>query len=240
MSKAEMPLGTSATTSAPALELADGTVEALKWMAVVLMVGDHVNKYLFDEKLPVLFEAGRLCMPLFAILLGYNLSRPGAGAGAAWRTVKRLVLFGALASIPYTLLSPKLPGGWWPLNVLFELAALAAVILVLERGGPGRRILAALVFVVGGALAEYWWPAVGLGLAAYIYARQPSWGALALGVACCAALAIINGNHWALAALPLLAVATQVRLTVPRIRNFFYWFYPAHLGAIALAKLAMG
>jgi hypothetical protein len=236
---AQLPLRAAASTSAPVLKLADGTIEALKWLAVVLMVGDHVNKYLFDEKLPVLFEAARICMPLFAILLGYNLSRPGAGAAAAWRTFKRLVLFGALASIPYTWMSPKLAGGWWPLNVLIELAALAAVILVLERGGPGHRVLAALVFVAGGALAEYWWPAIGLGLVAYSYAKQPSWGKLALGLGCCAALALINGNHWALAALPLLAVASRLQLSVPRIRAFFYWFYPVHLGLIALVKLAL-
>jgi hypothetical protein len=239
MSNAELPLRASATTSAPAFNLSDGTVEALKWLAVVLMVGDHVNKYLFDGKLPVLFEAGRVCMPMFAVLLGYNLSRPGADTAAAWRTLKRLVLFGVLASIPYTLLSPTLPGGWWPLNVLFELATLAAVIMVLKNGAPGSKALAALVFLVGGALAEYWWPAIGLGLAAYSYARQPSWAKFALGVGCCAALAVINGNHWALAALPVLAAATRLQLSVPRVRDFFYWFYPAHLALIALATMAM-
>jgi hypothetical protein len=32
----------------PRLVLADGTVEALKWFALLLMTGDHVNKYLFN------------------------------------------------------------------------------------------------------------------------------------------------------------------------------------------------
>lgn len=239
MSNARIPLPAAPPNSAPSLRLADGTIEALKWLALALMLGDHVNKYLFDEHLPVLFEAGRLCMPLFAILLGFNLARPSSDASAAGRTLKRLVIFGALASVPYMWLNPKLPGGWYPLNVLFELAGLALVVLVLKRGGAGHKALAALVFVVVGAFAEYWWPAIGLGLAAYSYARRPSWLTLAVALGCCAALAVINGNQWALAAFPVLAVASRVELKVPRVRDFFYWFYPVHLALIALAKLAM-
>ncbi|MDK3025103.1 TraX family protein [Cupriavidus taiwanensis] len=31
------------------LHVPDGTVEALKWIALALMTGDHVNKYLFVD-----------------------------------------------------------------------------------------------------------------------------------------------------------------------------------------------
>jgi hypothetical protein len=47
-----------------------------------------------------------------------------------------------------------------------------------------------------------------------------------------AALFIINRNFWALAAIPLILAATQVRLTVPRTRFAFYVYYPAHLAAL--------
>ena len=57
--------------------MADGTIEGLKWLALVLMTGDHVNKYLFNATLPVLFEAGRIALPLFVFVLAYNLARPG-------------------------------------------------------------------------------------------------------------------------------------------------------------------
>lgn len=241
MSDAPVPLSAPTTavaapTAAPALRFADGTVEALKWLALALMLGDHVNKYLFGAKLPLLFEAGRLCMPVFAVLLGYNLARPGAvEGGAAWRTAKRLLIFGALACIPCALLGSAMIGGWWPLNVLFELAVLAGVI---HLAGRGRLGLAVLLFVIGGALAEYWWPAIGLGLAAWGHARRPRWSMLLAGLVACAALALINGNHWALAALPLLALATRIDLPVPRVRDWFYWFYPLHLAALAACKLA--
>jgi len=74
-----------------ALRIPDGTVEALKWLALVLMTGDHVNKYLFNATLPVLFEAGRVALPLFVFVLAYNLARPGTlERGVYGRTMSRL------------------------------------------------------------------------------------------------------------------------------------------------------
>ncbi|WP_010101405.1 TraX family protein [Verminephrobacter aporrectodeae] len=70
----------------PRLVVADGTCEGLKWLALALMTGDHVNKYLFNATLPVLFEAGRLALPIFVFVLACNLARPGtcpAGTAAA-------------------------------------------------------------------------------------------------------------------------------------------------------------
>ena len=61
------------------LVLSSGAVEILKWTAAALMVGDHINKYLLHGSEPLLFDAGRLAMPLFAIVLGYNLARPQRG-----------------------------------------------------------------------------------------------------------------------------------------------------------------
>ena len=42
------------------LVIANGTLEALKWLALLLMTGGHVNKYLFNGTLPWLFNAGRV------------------------------------------------------------------------------------------------------------------------------------------------------------------------------------
>ena len=48
----------------------------MKWLALVLMTGDYVNKYLFNGTLPRLFNAGRVTLPLFVFVLAYNLARP--------------------------------------------------------------------------------------------------------------------------------------------------------------------
>jgi len=217
----------------------DGTVEALKWLALALMTGDHVNKYLFNGTLPFFFEAGRLALPIFIFVLAHNLARPGAfERGVYTRTIKRLTDFGAVASVPFIALG-GLTAGWWPLNVLFTLIVVTACAYLIERGGARHLIGAGLMFLVGGALVEYWWPAVAFGLAVWSYRKRPTWAAAAVALLACAALWFINHNLWALASLPLLLVASRVDLPMPRLRWAFYVYYPLHLAALWLIRIPM-
>lgn len=221
------------------LHVPDGTVEALKWLALALMTGDHANKYLFNGTLPFLFEAGRLALPIFVFVLAYNLARPGAfKRGAYTRTMKRLAVFGAVASVPFVALG-GLSAGWWPLNVLFTLLVVTACAYLVEKGGPLHLVGAGLVFLVGGGLVEYWWPAVAFGLAVWSYRKRPTWAAAAVALLACAALWFINRNLWALASLPLLLVASRVDLPMPRLRWAFYAYYPLHLAALWLIRIPM-
>ena len=64
------------------------------------------------------------------------------------------------------------------------------------------------------------------------YCRRPSWLRLALWIGALASLYVINRNPWALAALPLIFAASQVKINVPRGRLGFYAYYPAHLAVI--------
>ncbi|HBO2234324.1 TPA: hypothetical protein L4G82_006185 [Pseudomonas aeruginosa] len=131
--------------------IADGTIEALKWLALLAMTGDHVNKYLFNGTLPYLFEAGRLALPLFVFVLAYNLARPGAlERGLYGRAMKRLLAFGLVASVPFIALGGVV-GGWWPLNVMFTLLAATAMLYLVERG---RSVAPIALFVVAGGLVD--------------------------------------------------------------------------------------
>jgi hypothetical protein len=219
-------------------KLSDGAVEGLKWFALVLMTVDHVNKYLFNATLPVAFEAGRLCLPLFVILLAFNLARPWAIERSAHRrTMKRLAVFGTVASVPFIALGGLLVA--WPLNVLFTLLVITATIYLIELGSVAGLSLAAVVFLVGGALVEYWWVAVALGVASWWYFKRPSWMAAAAVVLSCGSLWFINGNWWALAALPLVQIATCFDPRVPRLRWVFYSYYPLHLAVLWLIRIPM-
>ena len=221
----------------PPISIANGTLEAIKWLALVLMTLDHINKYLFDHKLPVCFELGRLAMPLFVFVLAYNLARPGSlAAGAHWRTGKRLALYGSVASVPYIAQGTVL-GGWWPLNIMFTLLAATAMYWLIEHGGRVQTTLAIAVFSLSGALVEYWWPALTLALACWFYCRHPSLNRLAVLVVATALLWLVNRNLWALAALPIMLAAPRITLPTPRIPYVFYVYYPAHLVVLwALAK----
>ena len=83
----------------PALTLSDGTLEALKSLGLVLMTLDHVNKYLLHSEAVLLFDLGRVVMPIFAFVLAYNLARPDAFDRADYpRVMPRMAIAGVLAT----------------------------------------------------------------------------------------------------------------------------------------------
>lgn len=213
----------------PLLRLESGTLEALKWIGLVLMTFDHVNKYLLHDSIPALFDAGRLALPIFSFVLAYNLAHPTSLAkGVYGRVARRLAIAGLLATVPFIGLGGLL-WEWWPFNILFMLLVSVGVMALIERGRTLRLIAAGLLFVFGGAMVEFWWPAVVMTLAAWRYTRRPTWTSLIVWIAATASLYVINRNLWALAALPLIFLAPHVVVTMPRIRHVFYVFYPLHL-----------
>ena len=219
-------------STAPPLALSSGSLEALKWLALLLMTLDHVNKHLLHASVPELFAAGRLALPLFGFVLGYNLARPGAlASGGDSRTAYRLVVFGTIATIPFIALG-GLGWGWWPFNVMATLLVATLCAWLIEIGGLARLMAAAALFIVGGALVEFWWPGLAVCLMAWAYCCRPSWFRLALWISALASLYIINRNLWALAALPLIFAACHVKMTVTRGRLGFYIYYPAHLAVL--------
>ena len=134
--------GRRQASAAPVLTLSSGTLEALKWLALLLMTFDHVNKHLLHASVPELFAAGRLAMPLFGFVLGYNLARPDALAvGAFKRTAARLAVFGSIASVPFIALG-GLGWGWWPFNVMATLLVATLCAWLMEVGGWVRIALA--------------------------------------------------------------------------------------------------
>jgi hypothetical protein len=211
------------------VRIADGTLEALKWLALALMLLDHVNTFMYGRTLPGAFQAGRAVFPLFAFVLAANLARPGAlQRGVHMRVMRRLALFAALATPAHWALI----GHWWPMNIMVTLLAGAAVIHGLERGdGPGA-MLAVAAFVAGGLVGDYLYPGVAMIVAAWAWCREPTPGHFAAWLLFTVALVLVNFNFWALAAVPLVLVGRHVDLRVPRLRWVFYALYPLHLTAL--------
>ncbi len=227
------------TPCLPQMIVTSGTIETLKWMALVMMTCDHINKYLLNGTVAWLYDLGRLAMPLFIFVLAYNLARPGGlEHGVHQRIIRRLAIFGVLAS-PAFLALGGLANNWWPLNILFTLLVLVATIRFIETKTTYGYILAALVFCLGGSLVEFWWPALAFGLAIWAYVKQPSFFALGLALASCAALGFINGNQWAIASLFFILAAPFFALPCTRVRWFFYAYYPAHLTIIWLVRIPL-
>ena len=217
--------------------LADGTAEALKWLALALMVLDHVNKYLCNDALPWVFPIARLSFPLFGFVLAYNLARPGTlSNGAAVRVMKRLAIFALIAAIPHIMLD----GRFFPLNILATLLVATCAIHLFEQGGL-KRWLGILAFMAGGCIVEGNWFAIAVCVTAYRYCQSPTVLRLSSLMVSLAVLGLfINANQWALAVLPVVLLAQHVRISLKRQRHFFYGFYPVHLAVITLAKIAIG
>ena len=218
----------------PRLAIASGTVEALKWLALLLMTLDHVNKYLCGDRFPLLSTGGRLAMPLFGFVLAYNLARPRALAVRAVRRVMLRMAVAGLAAAPLFWLLCALEHGWWPLNIMFMLLAVTAMLGLLEHGGQRAQLAAAAVFLLAGPLVDFLWCGFVYCLCAWWWCRKPAWPALLAWCAATIGLYAINGNYWAVAALPLLLAAPRLNLTLPRVRWMFYAYYPAHLAALLL------
>ena len=212
--------------------MADGSLEAIKWAALVLMVFDHVNKYLYAEKLPVIFQLGRIVMPMFGFVLAYNLARPDALArGVHGRMLYRLTLMGLAASPMCIILNGMFvtANAWWPLNILFMLLLVVSLTYLIDRGGAKCYALASALFILGGAFVEYLWMGVLCCLGEWLFCREASPSRLLLWFLGTLSLTVVNGNAWGLAAIPIVLLAGRVALRLPRRTWVFYAFYPAHL-----------
>ena len=221
------------------LSIPAGTLEALKWLALLLMTVDHINKFLFNGTNDAAFGAGRVAMPLFVFVLAYNLARPGVlEHGGYSRTMQRLAACGVLA-LPAFLLLGGVNAALRPLNIMFTLLILTATLNLVECGTASNWSAAVFVFLAGGANVEFWWPALVFGLAVWRYGKHPGMMPLALALTALLALWVVNDNLWALAVVPVVLLSSLVDLRVPRVWWVFYAYYPLHLFVLCLVRIPM-
>ncbi|WP_442684422.1 TraX family protein [Stenotrophomonas sp. JC08] len=196
--------------------------ELLKWIALVLMTGDHVAKVIYGGYVPVVSELGRVAFPVFALVMAYNLAQPKADAA---KSLRRLLLWGVIAQPVHAWAF----GAALPLNVLLSFALAAACVVCIQR-----RSWLLLVLLAGPAplLVDYQWAGTSLLLAGWLFFQRPGIVRLPLLVLAFAGLCLFNGNTWALLALPVLILG-GVPLYVPRTRWAFYGYYVGHLALLA-------
>jgi hypothetical protein len=223
-------------------QLSPAAMLGLKLYALAAMVADHADWMLFDGALGFHATWGRTVFPVFAVLLANNLARWGEPDHMLHSLSARMAIFGLLATPAYYYLvhGTLFPvdfdvAALVPLNVMFTLSAAVAVCAFVQLRAY---VLAAALGLVVGSLVDYGWfglLAVVLPWSAFRSGFMPS---AALLVACLL-LYPINGNLWALAAVPLVAVATYVQGDAPRWKWLFYVAYPGHLAVLALVKFAL-
>lgn len=210
--------------------MTSGGREALKWLALVLMTGDHVARVFFGGYVPVVSELGRIAFPVFALVMAYHLGEPQADIG---KSVRRLALWAAIAQPGHALAF----GHWIPLNVLASFALAAGVVWAIRDGRWWTLVALAGPLAL---LVDYQWAGVAVVVAGYVV-RRFGWSA-GSGVALLTAfglLCLYNGNGWALLALPVMALG-YAAVPVPRTRWAFYGYYVGHLALLCAAARVDG
>lgn len=210
------------------LEFSNGSLEVLKWLALLLMTADHINHFLLNFQTPMMSAAGRLAMPIFGFVLAFNLTRADAlQSGIIIRTMKRLLFFGLLATPFYGLLYR-----WAPVNIMFMLLLVTYLIYILESNQKYKWLMFIFVFLVIGAFVEYLWFGIAYCLTAWWFCKSPGLLRMLIWIASTALLAVANINYWACAAIPLILLASRINLNFPRLRYVFYAYYPIHLALL--------
>lgn len=212
-----------------------GTLEAVKWIGLAFMVGDHVNAVVFARELPVLTEAGRIAFPLFAWTLGVNLARPDPRWPQTYRRIVRRLLVFAIVSLPFSAIAFQRPG-LLPLNILFSFAAACVLVGCIRRNDIPAALVGSVVFLGTGLLVEFSWPGLLLVVASWATVAYPGVASRTGLLAAMAALFFVNGNFYAMLAVPVVLAVSMARPRVPRLRWLFYAFYPAHLAVLALLR----
>lgn len=230
------------------LKVSNAALTALKLIGITAMLVDHYNSLVKPEYSPLLYEIGRLALPLFAFVLGYNLAR--IPVEKMPKIMLRLLLFGVIATPIYNILGAGL-WHWWPLNILFTLLLATGTIYLLSVPLPSRvlipvRLAAVVLFVAAGSMVDYLWIGPALVLVIwrlYLAVSQLEQVVLYATLLLLALLlCLLNASLAALLAVPviLLSIVLYQERQLPRMKWFFYWFYPGHLLALLLIKKLAG
>lgn len=202
----------------------------IKVAAFVLMLADHADWLLGAGQGPH-SDLGRLVFPLFGFVLALNLSRVQPDRILS-ELVPRALLVAAIAALPFFILLGPLP-----LNIMFTIAAAMACYALTEKG---QFVNALALFLFAGLFVDYSWPGIaGITLLAAVFRNVARpWAIWTCFAVFALGLTAINGNLWALAALPLAYAAQFLRGDAPRWKALFYVGYPVHLYILAAIKLA--
>ncbi len=230
-----------------ALRISNNSLTAMKLIGIAAMLIDHFNAFVNPDYSRIFFEAGRIAFPLFVLVIGYNLAR--IPSDKMPKIVLRLLMFGIMATPVYIILGGGLQH-WWPLNILFTLCLATIIVYLLSLPAYNRwavtaRMTAILLFAVIGGLVDYLW--LGPALVIVVWrlfsgisaAESTILQVLLLGLF--GLLCVMNDSLATLLALPIiyLAIVACQNIRLPRMKWFFYWFYPGHLIMLFLIKTTL-
>jgi hypothetical protein len=218
----------------------------LKWIAIVTMTIDHVGLYLLNAGIwmDVFRSIGRIAFPLFAFLVAEGFRK------SHHLKAYFLRLFAYAAVIELALFGYYLVTGTnylFVFNVFIPLVLGLALLILLSQPKPWIRLLA-IPIVVFTVFVRYPYGLYGLGLimAFGLIPRNQRVAQLATVLLLHVLFVQVPGLTSPVAIYPWLQLFALLAMPIIFLYNgekgkdnkqFFYLFYPVHLGVILLIKI---
>lgn len=198
----------------------------LKVSSFLVMVVGHADWFLFDSAFFAHVTLGRVVFPVFGFVLAFHVAR--METERAGPLLVRLVGAAAVSAPFYCYLQ----GSLLPLNILATyFVAVLCFVLWVHRMAP----VAVLLFLAGSAFVDYAWFGVAGVLCCLWWFRTERRFSLFPLFVFALLLTPINGNLWAVVAVPLVWFAVVfLRGSAPRWKWAFYFGYPVHLVLLSL------
>ncbi len=191
----------------------------LKLIALIAMAIDHIGLYLFPE-IEELRSIGRIAFPVFAyqLTVGYSMT------SSKRSYFNRLVAVGAISQIPHYFLSNE-----FQLNILFTLALGILALYSIEK----KKYHYLLLVIPFSFLCSYSVYGILIILIFYIFKGSMQFGLFSLSTILYSLFVLWPTQIFALLAYPII---TNPIFKTNLPKNFFYFFYPAHLFVILIIK----
>lgn len=218
------------------LRFSSAQLEWIKWMAILTMTLDHLNRIVFSSSYPGLSWAGRLAMPLFAFLVAYHSLHHTRSLSGYMR---RMFEFGIYSQLLYWIAFNS-----WMLNIFFGLAlgiALISAASTLDRWAQANwldrflSMAATLVFLIASPFIEYHWAVPAAILCTWLWLRDGrGWHLFAAGLLFVAGNGYSTESWFALASFGVLYAVHRIQRNPLRLpRWVYYLYYPAHLALLS-------
>ncbi|KJZ64633.1 TraX family protein [Pseudomonas fluorescens] len=243
---------TARTAQHSSLKKRSSSLDLIKWVAMLTMVIDHLR--LVWPEMSNLFILGRLSFPLFCVAIAANVARSKPGellTAANGRYLAFMLLFAAISEVPHRYISTS-----GTFNVLVTLA----LGLVIAWGWQYRTLLSGAMALIAAAVAYvlddplmYGFYGALVPAAVLLAIKRPSLLWLLPAVLCLLSntrssivTRALDLEIYSLMALSTAFAAPLIGLWLLRqtltlrvwpVRQWGYWFYPAHLAALQAFRL---
>ena len=199
----------------------------LKYIAVLCMLLDHINKILFNNEYYILTLIGRLAYPLFIYLSVYAYVY---FTSSKFLYMGRILTFAFIAQ-PFHMYGFGL--GLAPLNILFSIFFGLCSLYLFEQ----KKYIYMIFPILFSLYADYSFLSIILFFATYLYIKNPSnIYFILLFIVSLASLNLFEYMYFIPLFFLLLIFFQNISFKISMNKYFFYLFYPLHFLVLGVVR----